>query len=182
MGPQRMFGMTPWVRRLIVANLIVFLLQMTIFVNPWFVTTFGFTPLDAWARLWTFGTYMFLHANVLHLAVNMLGLFVFGTPVEERMGGAPFLAYYVLFGLGGAAGGCALGGPPRGGGRGGGRPRRRPAGGAGRRGGGWPARPQGPRRGGGRAPPPPRERPWPKWAVRCPPPCARRRRTRQRVE
>ncbi len=102
MGPQRMFGMTPWVRRLIVANLIVFLLQMTIFVNPWFVTTFGFTPLDAWARPWTFGTYMFLHANVLHLAVNMLGLFVFGTPVEERMGGAPFLAYYVLCGLGGA--------------------------------------------------------------------------------
>src|SRR5260370_18474172 len=102
MGPQRMFGMTPWVRRLIVANLIVFLLQMTIFVNPWFVTTFGFTPLDAWARPWTFGTYMFLHANVLHLAVNMLGLFVFGTPVEERMGGAPFLADYVLCGLGGA--------------------------------------------------------------------------------
>ena len=102
MGPQRMFGMTPWVRRLIVANLIVFLLQMTVFVDPWFVGRFGFAPLDAWARPWTFLTYMFLHANALHLAVNMLGLFVFGSPVEERLGGGPFLLYYLLCGLGGA--------------------------------------------------------------------------------
>src|SRR5256885_2250760 len=103
MVPQRMFGMTPWVRRLIVANLVVFLLQMTIFVNPWFVATFGLAPLDALARPWTFVTYTFIHASCLHLAFNLLALFVFGPPVEERMGGAPFLAYYGLCGLGGAA-------------------------------------------------------------------------------
>src|SRR5438105_778121 len=102
MVPQRMFGMTPWVRRLIVANLIVFLLQMTIFVNPWFVATFGFAPLDALARPWTFVTYTFIHGNFLHLAFNLLALFVFGPPVEERMGGGAFLAYYGLCGLGGA--------------------------------------------------------------------------------
>ena len=102
MDPQRMFGMTPWVRRLIVANLVVFLLQLTIFVNPWFEVTFGFVPLDALARPWTFLTYMFLHANFLHLAVNLLALFVFGPQVEERMGGGPFLGYYLLCGLGGA--------------------------------------------------------------------------------
>src|SRR5207237_2128909 len=103
MVPQRMFGMTPWVRRLIVANLVVFLLQMTIFVNPWFVATFGFAPLDALARPWTFVTYAFIHANFLHLAFNLLALFVFGPPVEERMGGGSFLAYYGLCALGGAA-------------------------------------------------------------------------------
>src|SRR5207244_3601896 len=103
MVPQRMFGMTPWVRRLIVANLVVFLLQMTIFVNPWFVATFGFAPLDALARPWTFVTYTFIHANFLHLAFNLLALFVFGPPVEERMGGGAILAYYGLCGLGGAA-------------------------------------------------------------------------------
>src|SRR2546429_5597803 len=102
MVPQRMFGMTPWVRRLIVANLVVFLLQMTIFVNPWFVATFGFAPLDALARPWTFITYAFIHKNFLHLAFNLLALFVFGPPVEERMGGWPFLAYYGLCGLGGS--------------------------------------------------------------------------------
>ncbi len=103
MGPQRMFGMTPWVRRLIVANLIVFLLQMTVFVNPWFVGTFGFAPLDAVARPWTVVTYLFLHGNFLHLAFNLLALYVFGPPVEERMGGGPFILYYGVCGVGGAA-------------------------------------------------------------------------------
>ena len=103
MDPQRMFGMTPWVRRLIVANLVVFLLQVTLFVSPAFLITFGFAPLAAVARPWTFLTYMFLHANFLHLAVNLLALFVFGPQVEERMGGGAFLRYYLLCGLGGAA-------------------------------------------------------------------------------
>src|SRR5439155_1060215 len=39
----------------------------------------------------------------LHLAFNLLALFVFGPDVEERMGGGSFLAYYLLCGLGGAA-------------------------------------------------------------------------------
>ena len=103
MGPQRMFGMTPWVRRLTVANLVVFLLQMTIFVGPRFETALGFAPLLALARPWTFITYMFIHSGPLHLAFNLLALFVFGGPVEERMGGRQFLTYYLLCGLGGAA-------------------------------------------------------------------------------
>jgi rhomboid family protein len=109
MGPQRMFGMTPWVRRLIVANLVVYLLQLTIFVNPWFTTTFGFAPLAATARPWTFVTYMFLHGGFLHLAFNLLALLVFGPDVEDRLGGWPFLRYYLLCGLGGAAFSLVLG-------------------------------------------------------------------------
>src|SRR5437667_68730 len=101
MGPQRMFGMTPWVRRLFVANLVVFLFQMTIFVDPRFLTTFGFVPLRALAQPWTFLTYMFLHGGPLHLAFNLLALYVFGPEVEERMGGGPFLGYYLLCGFGG---------------------------------------------------------------------------------
>src|SRR6266702_5563748 len=108
MGPQRIFGMTPWVRRLFVANLVVFLFQMTIFVDPRFLATFGFVPLRALAQPWTFVTYMFLHGGPLHLAFNLLALFVFGPDVEERMGGRPFLAYYLLCGLGGAALSLAL--------------------------------------------------------------------------
>jgi membrane associated rhomboid family serine protease len=103
MGPQQTSGMTPWVRRLIVANLIVFLLQETIFLNPGLPATLGFIPLAAVARPWTAVTYMFVHGNFLHLAFNLLALFVFGRPVEERMGSGPFLVYYLLCGLGGAA-------------------------------------------------------------------------------
>jgi len=108
MDSQRMFGMTTWVRRLLVANLLVFLCQKTVLVDPRFQAVFGFQPLYALERPWTFVTYMFLHANLLHLAFNLLALFMFGPPVEERMGGRSFLTYYVLCGLGGAALSLAL--------------------------------------------------------------------------
>jgi membrane associated rhomboid family serine protease len=103
MGPQRMYGLTPWVRRLLVANLLVFLIQKTLLVDPRYLTAFGFDPMSAWQHPWTFVTYMFLHANVLHLLFNMLMLFVFGASVEDKMGGRMFLLYYVLCGLGGVA-------------------------------------------------------------------------------
>ncbi len=103
MGPQRMFGMTPWVRRLFVANLVVFVFQLTIFVDPRFEATFGFVPLLALARPWTVVTYLFLHAGLLHLAFNLLALFMFGPAVEERLGGRAFIGYYFLCGVGGAA-------------------------------------------------------------------------------
>lgn len=102
MGPQRMFGMSPWVRRLLVANLVVYLLQVTIFAGAWFEIAFGFSPLGAFDRPWTFLTYMFLHGGLLHLAFNLLALFVFGAPVEERLGSRAFIGYYLLCGLGGA--------------------------------------------------------------------------------
>jgi membrane associated rhomboid family serine protease len=104
MGPQRMYGLTPWVRRLLVANLLVFLVQNTLFAtNPDFATAFAFNPLLAWNQPWTFVTYMFLHAGILHIALNMLMLFVFGSSVEERMGGRMFIIFYLLCGIGGAA-------------------------------------------------------------------------------
>jgi len=103
MGPQRMYGLTLWVRRLLVANLLVFLIQKTLLVDPRFLQAFGFVPLHAFERPWTFVTYMFLHAGVLHLVFNMLLLFMFGASVEERMGGRMFFLYYLLCGIGGAA-------------------------------------------------------------------------------
>lgn len=42
---------------------------------------------------------MFLHGNILHLAGNMLFLWVFGGKVEDRLGRANFLALYVAGGI-----------------------------------------------------------------------------------
>ncbi len=42
---------------------------------------------------------MFLHANILHIAGNMLFLAVFGPTVEDRMGRLRYLAFYLLGGL-----------------------------------------------------------------------------------
>src|SRR5438128_7504189 len=103
MGPQRMYGLTPWVRRLLVANLLVFLVQSTLLTSPSFAGAFGFSPARAWQYPWTFVTYMFLHAGIPHILFNMLVLFVFGSSVEDRMGGRLFLLFYLLCGIGGAA-------------------------------------------------------------------------------
>jgi len=103
MGPQRMYGLTPWVRRLLVANLLVFLVQSTLFTNPDYSNAFAFSPQTAWDHPWTFVTYMFLHAGILHLVLNMLMLFFFGPSVEDRMGGRVFVLFYLLCGIGGAA-------------------------------------------------------------------------------
>lgn len=48
-------------------------------------------------------TYMFLHANWMHIIVNMLYLWVFGDNIEDRMGRVRFLVFYLLAGLAAAA-------------------------------------------------------------------------------
>jgi membrane associated rhomboid family serine protease len=44
-------------------------------------------------------TSMFLHANLLHIGGNMLFLWVFGNNVEDRMGPAVFLLFYLAAGV-----------------------------------------------------------------------------------
>src|SRR5262245_35890551 len=96
------FSLTPWVRRILVANAVAYLLTITVFTGPWFYDLFAFRPSAADVHPWTFLTYMFVHAGFLHLAFNMLMVFFFGPAVEDRMGGWPFVRYYALCGLGGA--------------------------------------------------------------------------------
>ena len=60
MGPQRMYSVTVWVRRLLVANLLVFLIQKTLLIDTKYVAAFAFDPMLAWQQPWTFLTYMFL--------------------------------------------------------------------------------------------------------------------------
>jgi len=44
-------------------------------------------------------TSMFMHGSILHLAGNMLFLWIFGNNVEDAMGRAKFLAFYLLGGI-----------------------------------------------------------------------------------
>jgi len=103
LGPPRMYTLTPWVRRLLVANLIVFLFQVTLFTLQGSANAFGFIPLLAAKHPWTFLTYMFLHGSALRLLFNLLALFLFGGPVEDRLGSRSFIWFYLLCGMGGAA-------------------------------------------------------------------------------
>jgi membrane associated rhomboid family serine protease len=51
---------------------------------------------------WRLFAVMLLHGNVLHLAMNMLGLLSFGPFLERLIGSSRYLALFVLSGLGGA--------------------------------------------------------------------------------
>jgi rhomboid family protein len=58
-----------------------------------------FAPLDApswWATLFTS---MFMHGGILHIAFNMLFLWIFGNNVEDSMGRPRFLLFYLLAGV-----------------------------------------------------------------------------------
>jgi membrane associated rhomboid family serine protease len=104
------YRITPWVGRLIIANAVVLLLLMTLFTSREIFQALQFSPRTAITRPWTFVTYMFVHAGLLHLLTNMLMLYVFGTAVESRMGSRNFILYYLYCGVGAAVFSLLLGG------------------------------------------------------------------------
>jgi membrane associated rhomboid family serine protease len=53
---------------------------------------------------WRLITAAFLHANLIHLGLNMLVLWFIGAPVEQAIGRGRFLAVYIVSGLAGSAG------------------------------------------------------------------------------
>jgi membrane associated rhomboid family serine protease len=53
-------------------------------------------------EFWRFVGFQFLHANIAHLVLNMIGLFFFGPLVEAYLGSKRFLAFYLLCGIFGA--------------------------------------------------------------------------------
>lgn len=54
--------------------------------------------------MWGLLSHMFLHAGVMHLAGNMLFLYVFGDNLEDQMGHLRYLLFYLGCGLAAAAG------------------------------------------------------------------------------
>ncbi|MDQ8157507.1 MAG: rhomboid family intramembrane serine protease [Gemmatimonadota bacterium] len=91
--------MTPWVQRLIIANIAVFGLQVLV---PGVAGFLVFVPSEVLTRPWTILSYMFLHGGFSHLFFNMLGLFFFGGRVEHRLGGRDFARLYFVSGVAGA--------------------------------------------------------------------------------
>lgn len=96
------FMLTPMVKRLLIANAVVF--AVTLVLTPRFmVEWFALHPRQIVFRPWGAITYMFVHGNLGHLAMNMLMLFFFAPPLETRWGEREFLRFYVVCGLGGVA-------------------------------------------------------------------------------
>ena len=110
MSARAPFKWNSWVGRLLVVNVVVYVLAIAVFTGHWFTELVAFSPNTAWRAPWTFLTYMFVHFGPpLHLAGNMTILFLFGPAVEARMGRA-FPLFYILCGIGGAAGSFVIAG------------------------------------------------------------------------
>lgn len=62
----------------------------------------------AYGEWWRVLTATFLHANLIHLGMNMLVLYMLGTVVEQALGTGRFLMVYVASGIAGSAGAILL--------------------------------------------------------------------------
>src|SRR5215831_20327720 len=89
-------------RLLIGANIGVFALGAV--SGPGFLATFALWPVGHFAvaqfdgpvgfKVWQLITCGFLHANLLHLAINMYALWMFGSDVERAIGPRHYLILY----------------------------------------------------------------------------------------
>jgi len=94
------------VKVLLLINLAVFVLQMILdhprAGYPFGVISayFGATPGAYW-QIWRYITFQFLHdtGGIWHIALNMLGLYMLGTPLEQRWGRRRFVKFYLTCGI-----------------------------------------------------------------------------------
>lgn len=109
-GIQTIGGrLTRGIKYLIVITTIIYVLQLiSRFYNlsSLIILVFGLTPSLVFQNLYIHQilTYMFLHSPLdpTHLLFNMLGLWMFGSPLEEKWGTKSFLKFYFTCGIAGA--------------------------------------------------------------------------------
>jgi len=111
--PRSGFGaFAPWsiTTWLIVVNLAIYILDGLLrqaqlaYAGPLYLLGyFSLYTAVFHAQIWRFLTFQFLHASIMHILGNMLGLYFFGPIVEGQLGARRFLAFYLISGLGGAA-------------------------------------------------------------------------------
>ena len=53
-------------------------------------------------HIWQLVTYMFMHANFMHIFCNMFAVLMFGPILEQQWGSKKFLTYYMVSGIGAA--------------------------------------------------------------------------------
>ncbi len=93
--------LTPVVRTLLLLNVAIFLTQTIMQIDIPAMFGLRYIGGDDFAP-WQLLTYMFIHSatNVGHILSNMLGLFMFGTWIENVLGSRRFLAFYMVCGMG----------------------------------------------------------------------------------
>jgi membrane associated rhomboid family serine protease len=99
---------TPFVNYLIIAvNILMFMWELSFgpnleraLFNVAFIPARFWTPGYLVPNLFTIFISMFLHGGLLHIASNMLYLWIFGDNIEDRLGHGRYLLFYLLCGFG----------------------------------------------------------------------------------
>lgn len=87
------------VKHLLILNAILFFLYQTpaaTFLPDMALYFIGDTRFSPYQLI----THMFMHGDVMHLAMNMFGLYIFGSYVERYIGSQKFFFLYFISGLG----------------------------------------------------------------------------------
>ncbi|MBI1367762.1 MAG: rhomboid family intramembrane serine protease [Planctomycetes bacterium] len=114
-GPRLpMWSINTW---LIVINVAVFVLDGLLMGTVGYYNYHGMRmgPIEYWGffsaqtaiehwQLWRFISFQFLHATFEHILFNMIGLYFFGSMIEQYLGSRRYVAFYLLCG---AAGGLS---------------------------------------------------------------------------
>lgn len=101
---DRFIQLAPVTKNLLIINTIIYLAcalipkigyYAEVYGGLYYFTSSQFLP-------WQLVSYMFLHANFMHLFFNMFALWMFGEIIERSLGSARFLFYYISCGIGAA--------------------------------------------------------------------------------
>jgi len=87
------------IKQLLVVNFVVYVAQQ---LRPELTEVFAVRPLMVWQEgyLWQPFSYMWLHGSLGHLAMNLLSLWMFGSPLALAWGAKRFLQFYLVCGVG----------------------------------------------------------------------------------
>lgn len=86
------------VKWLLLINAAMFVLQLFLDSRGMLRRNLGVT-VGAWWQIWRYVTFQFLHADWLHILMNMLGLYVLGSPLERHFGTPKFVRFYLSCGV-----------------------------------------------------------------------------------
>lgn len=94
-------SLTPVVKGLLIANVVIFVIGMLLNNHESFFRRFFAVSTITVAeslQLWRIISYQFLHDNFGHIFFNMLLLYFFGTMLEQLWGSRRFLRFYLICG------------------------------------------------------------------------------------
>ena len=90
----------------LVTFILALLILMTFLLETFFLSPFDFSasPNHLFTRPWTVFLSIFFHApfpQVSHISLNLLGIIIFGSYLERRIGNLRFLALFLISGIAG---------------------------------------------------------------------------------